>query len=64
MWPLCKNLELRGNGVNEIIQTAVKNDIRIEEYLSTSVRSALIQKIGWMVLIELRKFSQCWSMSA
>ena len=64
MWPLCKKFGAEGNGVNEIIQTAVKNDIRIEEYRSTSVRSALIQKIGWMVLIELRKFSQCWSMSA
>ena len=64
MWPLCKKFGAEGNAVNEIIQTAVRNHIRIEEYLSTLVRSALTQKIGWMVLIELRKFSQCWSMSA
>ena len=30
MWPLCKKFGAEGNGVNEIIQTAVKNDIRIE----------------------------------
>ena len=29
MWPLCKKFGAEGNGVNEIIQTAVKNDIRI-----------------------------------
>ena len=47
MWPLCKKFGAEGNGVNEIIQTAVKNDIRIEG-VSFHVGSQCSNSKNWL----------------
>ena len=47
MWPLCKKFGAEGNGVNEIIQTAVKNDVRIEG-VSFHVGSQCSNSKNWL----------------
>ena len=47
MWPLCKKFGAEGNGVNEIIQTAVKNDVRIEG-VSIHVGSQCSNSKNWL----------------
>ena len=47
MWPLCKKFGAEGNAVNEIIQTAVKNDIRIEG-VSFHVGSQCSNSKNWL----------------
>ena len=47
MWPLCKKFGAEGNGVNEIIQTAVRNHIRIEG-VSFHVGSQCSNSKNWL----------------
>ena len=47
MWPLCKKFGAEGNAVNEIIQTAVRNHIRIEG-VSFHVGSQCSNSKNWL----------------